>query len=1859
MKNKVQHISDTDIAIIGMSGRFPGANSISEFWENLKHGVISIKRYSDEELIENEVNILDLENPNYVRAKGTIEDVEYFDASFFDYSSREAEILDPQTRLLTELAWHALEDAGYVPDKCKDAIGVYVGITNNLYWQLKMIASGKITDNETLGVAIYSEKDHVSTRISYKLNLTGPSFTVETQCSTSLVSFHLACQGILNGECEMAITGGASINFPNKAGYIYQEGSIHSKDGICRSFDDKANGTVFSDGAGLVVIKNAKKAIVDGDNIYAIVKGSAINNDGQDKAGYTAPSVTGQKEVITKAYRKAGINPETVTYVETHGTGTAIGDPIEVEALTQAFNTTKRGFCRIGSVKPNIGHLDNAAGIANVIKVTLAIKNKLIPPSVNYNTPNSKIKFEETPFVVNDLLSEWKENNEHPRRAGVSSYGVGGTNAHVILEEYLPENSLTQNTNVLQLIPLSARTERSFQSVASNIVSFLNNKNEVSNADLAHTMQNGRKDFQYRGFILSRSIQETIEKLQTVQTPSVAEKPGDIKTIFLFPGQGAQYIDMGLELYRECKPFRDLLDECFSIYQEITKVSLRDIVFSESHDANALINQTKYVQPLLFSYEYALATLLKAAGVKPDYMIGHSIGEYTAACISGVFSLKDAMKLVTKRGALMQSLPKGSMMALMMDPEALPKILPKDISIAAVNATNMCVVSGTTEAIDAFEQTLNQQKIEGRRLHTSHAFHSHMMQPILDEFERAFKEIPINDPQTPYLSNLTGSWIQSDEIKKPSYWSAHLRNTVLFKDGLEKLVEIKNAIVIEVGPGNTLGTFFKRLSADARNKTSYNTLRHPQEKSSEVETFYTLLGKLWQKGLPINWSNLVGSTNSKRISLPAYVYERSKHWVKGNVYQMAQGVDAASTNQRLTEKLHNRWIYRPAWVETLPKNVFTEGSREKAWLVFSDDSAFANSFITHASINLSGKCVVLNGRAFNKEAHRYVLDASSKGDYKLLFEDLKREIGDKEINIIHFWSLNSNNSSDLSTQKVKEIQTKGLMSILYLVQSVSTVLPKNKINIKIVSNNIHNVMYKDLLNPLNATLLGAVTTVPIEYKNISVCSIDLDNRHLSNPSSCQDVLQSLIVHDTTENIIALRDDKLYMRTFETVPFKHDDKLTAIIKDNGVYLITGGLGGIGIELATYLSKIRNVRLALIGRSDFADRSKWNQLMKSGGDMAEKIRAIQEIEKNGSQVLVLKGNVGDKESMLSCIDKINHEFGTVNGVLHCAGVAGGNIIQTLEPENIYDTMGSKIFGTLVLDEILNLSNLDFTVLCSSISSITGTFGQLSYTASNSFLDAFTHFRNSQGNKNVICFNWDIWQEVGMATKAMRELNREDNFKISAENIIEHPLFAGVTHKDRERVYISHLNPALHWMLNEHRILKQPVLPGVTYIEILGLIASRELQSQRFKIKNLSFYAPLTVDENTEKSLYSIIREESGAYNFSIQERYGDKKEGVCVKGQFQYADELSTISIDVNELIARCKVKTINDAAKEINKDTAFLELGQRWRCLKTIHLGETEGVAVIEMPDEFVDDFVDYRSHPAMLDIAFNYFAAWKIGQSEYLPFSYKNLNVYKPVPKKLYSHIQQNEAIDQLKETLSFKVNLIDEAGELVISIDEYTLKKVYSERVKSDNKFNSAIPGQKQKDSKDELIQQGIKSEEGAKIFDVVVSNFLMTGSSDYAQMIVSNNNLNTILKQEDGDAYSYFKTSEASEDQPMTDRPELSTLYEDPVTDVQKKVCGFFQTYLRINRLGIQDNFFELGVSSLDVVEIKIGIEESFSIELPVAVIFENPSVKALSKYIANELGEQLEEELVTTDGVERSVKIQEGRELLQRRLQGRTMN
>ncbi len=882
-------ISSSDIAVIGMSGRFPGAAGLEQFWSNLCQGREGIRVIADDELLRHGVDPQVLAASDYVKAVADVHAVEFFDNGFFGFTPRDAEIMDPQLRLLLECAWSTIEHAGYNLEDYHGAIGVFAGAAPNSYFIENLLPNQELM--RTLAgplssLAVFTASDALSTMVSFKLNLRGPSLTVQTACSTSLVAVHLACQSLLSRESDMALAGGVNLNIPQERGYVYQKGMILSPDGHCRPFDADAAGTVFGGGVGLVLLKRLADALADGDCVHAVIKSSAINNDGSTKAGFTAPSVVGQSAAIADALALADVPADSITYVEAHGTGTPLGDPIEVEALTRAFrqSTQRNSYCGIGSVKSNIGHLDRVAGVASLIKTILSLERGQIPATLHFKRPNPNIDFDATPFYVVDRLTEWKSDNG-PRRAIVNSVGFGGTNACVVLEVPPPVRA-SGASRPYQLLSLSARTESALEEATQNLAQHFAENPSTCLGDAAYTLHIGRNPLDFRRVAVCRDVADAAKKLVSPDEKGVftGRRAGAAPSVvFMFPGQGAQYAGMGAELYRTEPFFRAEVDRCTKVLQPILKSDLRALLFPApglEEDAGQRLLQTRLTQPALFVIEYALAKLWMSWGIQPTAMIGHSVGEYVAACLAEVFTLEDALSLVAERASLVQAQPSGAMLSVRLPEKDVLPLLDSQLAIAAINSPNLCVVSGPYQAIDRLEKQLESRGVMARRLHTSHAFHSPMMEPVLAPFTERLRCMKFGEPCIPYVSNVTGTWITVKQATSPEYWAGHVRQTVRFAEGVAALCADASRLFLEVGPGQTLGQMVRQHPGKQADTVVLASLSASRDASGDMQAILEALGKAWVFGVAVDWRAFYLNEERCRVPLPTYPFEKRKFWLE-------------------------------------------------------------------------------------------------------------------------------------------------------------------------------------------------------------------------------------------------------------------------------------------------------------------------------------------------------------------------------------------------------------------------------------------------------------------------------------------------------------------------------------------------------------------------------------------------------------------------------------------------------------------------------------------------------------------------------------------------------------------------------------------------------------------------------------------------------------------------------------------------------------------------------------------------------------------------------------------------------------------
>ncbi len=1371
----------SEVAVIGLALKLPGADTPDQFWQNLCGGVESATEFSIEELRAQGVEQDLLEDPDYVRRAFIIDDIDRFDNEFFGMSPREAQITDPQQRLFLEKAWEALEHAGYDPATCAHRIGVFAGVGANNYLRYNLLPDKRLV--ETVGsyaLSFASEKDYMATRVSFKFNLRGPAMAVQTACSTGLMTIHMACRSIVDGESDMALAGGVCLWLPIRRGYLYAEGGTNAPDGRCRPFDHRAKGMVDGNGVCVVLLKRLEAAIADGDQVYAVVKGSAANNDGSEKVGFPAPSVEGQAAVIADAQSVADVHPDTITYIEAHGTGTSIGDPIEVAALTKAFGakTDRKQYCALGSLKANIGHLDVAAGASGFIKTVLCLHHGQLPPTINYERPNQAINFERTPFYVNTELSQWA--SEGPRRAAVSSFGIGGTNVHAILQQ-APERAPSFTEKPCFVLPISARSEAALARQRENLAAHLEAHPEVGLHDLAFTLQVGRRHFAHRLALVAQTREQALEQLRA--TDSVArvvpegEKP---PVVFMFSGQGSQYVNMGLGLYRHEPVFREVVDTCSKKLKNNLGLELRDLLYPKTEDpeelakAGARLGQTSMTQPALFVIEYATAKLWMHWGIQPDAMIGHSIGEYVAATLAGVMTLDAALNLVAARGRLMQAQPSGAMMALSMSEEEVQLYLSDAIQIATINAPKRCVVAGPHEAIDALAARLESEGKRGSKLHTSHAFHSAMMDPALPAFQAELRGVPLSPPTIPYVSNVTGTWISAEEATLPEYYGKHLRNAVRFGAGLDTLFADGPKVFLEVGPGKTLMTFAKQQAGRDSGHQALSSIRHPQGTEDDNAFILASVAQLWQMGGKFDWARCHEGEIRHRIALPTYPFERKSFWIEPALApapapvaapvaasaapKPEQATKPRAVRQSVRKHDPSEWFYQPLWKQTPSAPLFEfnrMASGKATWLVFLDYCGLGDQLV--ARLERAGQTVIAvrTGEWYAKRAKGYTLNPSRPEDYAALFEDLRSR--DSIPNrVIHLWSVSAERMFQSREAFSSLCLQRGFLSLVHLAQAYDHLGVSERLQIGVISNNMQEVTDGDLTMPEKATLLGACKVIPREYPHIEIRSIDvvIPNIERRRALLVEQLLGELAVV-SSDTVIAYRGRRRWLQTFEPAPHGPVDPARDRLRKGGVYLITGGLGGVGTMLSRHLAESLGAHLALIGRSPFPDRRDWQHWLSNhdaGDPTSQKIHKLIEIERLGGKVLALSADVADLDAMRHAVARVEREFGPIDGVIHAAGISPSGPIRNLTSDKSREVLAPKVEGTLVLEEIFRERELSFMLLMSSTSSVLGHQGNADYCAGNTFLDAYAHHQNAHSGFTVVAVNSDAWSDAGMAAREL---------------------------------------------------------------------------------------------------------------------------------------------------------------------------------------------------------------------------------------------------------------------------------------------------------------------------------------------------------------------------------------------------------------------------------------------------------------------------------------------------------------------------
>jgi len=1799
------------IAVIGMACRFPGASSVQEYWRNLRAGVESITSFSDEELIEAGIPAEQVRRPEYVKAASMIEGIELFDAGFFGFNPREAEIIDVQQRLFLECAWEALETAGYDPDRCDGRVGVFGGSCLNTYSLDNIYKNPDALKTASLMQWVLGfDKDYLATITSYKLNLRGPSLNVQTACSTSLVAVHLACQNLLTYQCDMALAGGVNITVPQKQGYVYSEGSIFSPDGRCRAFDADAGGTVFGNGVGLVVLKRLEDALAGGDSIDAVILASAVNNDGAVKVGFSAPGVRGQAEVIATAQALAGVDPETISYIETHGTGTALGDPIELSALEQVFRrkTGKRGFCAIGSVKPNIGHLHVAAGVAGLIKASLALRHRQIPPSLNFEKPNPQIDFASSPFYVNTRLAEWKPAG--PKlRAGLSSFGIGGTNAHAILEE-APEPAPSGPSRPWQLLLLSARSDEALRSATERQARHLRERPEQSLADVAYTLQVGRKRFEHRRFLVCRDREDALEVLEGRQPKRLQgriQERIERSVAFLFPGQGVQHVGMGRELYAAEPVFRAEVDRCAELLRPHLGLDLRRLLAPASEnreEAELQLRQTAIAQPALFVVEYALAKVWMSWGIKPECLSGHSVGEYVAACLAGVFTLESALEIVAVRGRLMQSLPPGAMISVPLPEREIVPLLGDDLALAAVNGPSLCVVAGPEESVERLRRRLVETGIEPRPLHTSHAFHSPMMAPILAAFGEEVARHAPQPPRIPFVSNLDGTWIEAGEATDPGYWVRQLRQTVRFGAGMEELLREPGRVLLEVGPGRTLATFARAQPRWSAERVAVQSLPHPKEGQSGLAFLLTSLGQLWMAGVDVGWKGFYSREQRRRVVLPTYPFQRERYWTEPP--SGAEGPKPVQGNGPRLKADPADWFYLPMWSQAmLPLPVAAGELAASRWLVLRDELGLGD--VLASRLRSEGQDVVTvepGSELSQRDGRSWTLHPGRLKEWSQLLRNLLAADWRPD-RIVHLWSL----TATPGATGFAALQDRGFYSLLYLAQALGEVGLTERLHLGIVTNSLWRILGGDVPEPEKATLLGPARVIPNEYTGIACRTVEVDLPAAGEPlEPWTDRLLAELAAGRTEGEVAYRGDQCWIPEVRPLRLEGSAALDRRLRQHGVYLVTGGLGGVGLTLAETLARTVQARLVLVGRSGLPAEESWPAWIAAHGEedsVTRKIRQVLALREAGAEVVVAQADVTDAGQMAAVVRETLERFGALHGVLHGAGVPGGGLIQFKTPQDVETVMAPKVRGTLALAAAVADLPLDFFVLHASTIGLTGDVGQVDYCGANAFLDAFAQANTARGQL-TLSIDWTFWREVGMAADfgkkpaptpapsdnpaVSRGLSEAPRESFDGDREVVHPLLGRRLHaSEDEELFAVELGAASHWLLREHKVFGEPVLPGVAYLEMARAAFAERAAGRMIELRDVQFQQILSIPEGGTREVRTSLRRNGHGFIFSVRSQ--PRPQGPWVEHARGVVDVLEGADEPAGDLVAgeapAAEAAAGNPLGGPEGRTAGSVFWGQSWCEIRERRLDE--GTFFFELPHERAGDLETFYLYPPLLDVAT---AASAVGLSggSFLPASYGALRVRGPLERRTWVRFRPLDGGVDRSGTASFDLSLVNEDGRELVQVERFTLKR---------------IGGSAAAESRGATVD-GIGPDRAGDLFLRALTRVTRP------QVAISVRDLPWELERLRRSAEPAQERADAAVASASSrHRRNLPSAYAAPRDESERAMVELWEKALGFDQVGIHDDFFSLGGHSLLAVQLLARIRETFDVALSMDALFGAPTI------------------------------------------------
>ncbi|MFN7023117.1 MAG: type I polyketide synthase [Pseudorhizobium sp.] len=1834
-------VGANDIAIVGMAVRVPGATTVEQFWNNLKQGVESIRDLSDDELLASGEDPARLRDDNYIARTADLAQMEMFDAEFFGLSPKDAAIMDPQHRQFLECAWEALEDAGKARTSRSQNVGVFSGCGMGSYFYFNVCSHRQLVDQVGSFLLRHTgnDKDFLATRVSYLFDLRGPSVNLQTACSTSLVAVHYANQSLLSGECDLALAGGVTIELPHRRGYSYQPGEILSPDGHCRPFDHRAAGTVFGSGAGVVVLRRLSDALGDGDNIHAVIKGSAVNNDGSSKAGYLAPSVMGQAEAVVEAQSLSGIDADTIHYIECHGTGTYLGDPIEIEALSSAFrqSTAKRSFCYVGSVKSNIGHLDTAAGVVGLIKTALTVKYGTIVPTLGFERANPSIDFAATPFKVCDRLTQWP-HNLGPRRAAVNSLGVGGTNAHLIVEQAPTRfgegaDGSADFVSEPVLLMLSARNRPAVEHGALQLNNWLEADETVRLKDVALTLFEGRQRFDEWLIVAARSRQDVLNALAdpTKRAERQSKALTNAGVVFMFPGGGAQHPGMGQVLYREDKEFRASIDEGLGYLDRQTaqEIAATWLGGMDRQEAVQRLLRPALQLPGILILEVALARHWMARGLRPAALIGHSMGEYAAACVSGVMSFADAVRLVRLRGELFETVQAGGMLSVPMDVEALGRLLPPELDLACVNTSSLCVVSGQEGDLERFRQTLLAHEIEARPIPIKIAAHSRLLDPILEQFRQFISTLSLRAPSIPIISNRTGLPLTGVQATDPNYWTQHLRHTVDFSAGLNHLSKDPSLIYIEVGPGRVLSSL-ARVHGAVEADRIIASLPHAEQQEDDRLHLSASMGRAFAAGLPVDIQDLVNPPHARMISLPTYAFQHKRYFIDPyrNQGEARPGTDIAK------EADVRKWGYRPVWRRSVCDFEPGMEKQPQTWLFFVDEEGIAQALI-HRLQDMGHRVVsVRRGDSFIRlNAHSYRLCPEiGRPGYDALFAAL----GQDDLipaRIVHMWLAEERPHVRPGSSRAHQDQEWGFNSLVELGQVWSELLPEVPVAVTVVTAGAVQVDDEPICLE-KSLIFGPLLVLPKECPAMAIRLLDIDvggqdhssakkrRRLLSRvdesvpqgPNSPR--LESLWeeIHAPAGcEVAAIRAGRRWRQTVAPLALDPQQPANAQFREGGVYLFVAGLSEVALALAAQLAQKHKARLVLVSRHELPMTGDFDPALLAWLEPRARraVLAICELEQLGAEVLHLCADITDQEAMAAAIAAALAHFGRIDGVFHCGGVLDDGLIGSKSVKSMERVLAPKVTGTRVLDAVLERVDVDFVVLFSSTSVDIPRAGQVDYLAANAYLNAYARDRVRSGRK-VLSVHWGIWNQIGLAARAggakpARRLSQE-----LSGSAFDRWIDDGVSNAARLEMTLS---ARQNWQIDEHRLLSGlRVLPGTGYIELL--VQASLIRGQGFgaTIRDLSFIRPMIFAENEPRLISLQIQLQPGGANIAISSRRegeGEECEILHATALLAQGCERQDTNLNLDAIEARClSPQTAAMDGVLVSAQEEHLRFGPRWKVLRSVALGSAEALAILSLSDEFAGDLAEHPLHPALFDIATGFALELSRRFREsgclWVPASYGEIIVYKPLPSTVISWARLVEDDELGEDFACFDVTLAAPDGSVLVEVRRFAMcraRQAFDETSAGLENRNAVVVREDRQASpalkKLQIqVRAGINPEEG---FEALTRALSMPDP----EIIVSSLDLQALS------AFLADPAQDAREGEHAFERPQLDHDYVGPTNPVEEVLSGFWRQLLGVERVGVTDDFFALGGHSLIAVRLFRMIKTEFGVDLPISTLFDAPTI------------------------------------------------